>query len=150
MVRCRNQELVRACPCGGSSTGGNLAVLQQSGGQGRSIPRALCLLFEGRCTLSLAAEEPGQAGVLGTVCPEQPKPAVASECPSFPSRAVGRYPRHAKKVTELEAGTVHRIVLRLRAPSVSVWKQEVLSPHFPLLWASSCSHLAPATLFRHH
>lgn len=151
MVHCRNWELVRARPCRGISPGGNLAVLQQSGGQGRSIPRALCLLFEGLCTFSLASEEAGQDGASGMVCPEQPQTCCGVWVPHFPLQGSREIPKTCQEGNR--AGVCDYAWDCAQAGNSSCFSLEAkgfLSPHFPLLWASSCSHLAPATLFRHH
>ena len=83
MVRCRNWELLQVCPCGAISTGGDLAVTQQFGEQGGSIPEALCVLL--RRTLLL---RPGCRGSLDSLrlclpC-TAPNPTVVSKCLGFP------------------------------------------------------------------
>lgn len=97
------------------------------------------------CSLKDFAPSPWLQRKLGRLVPQawsalsNPKPAAVSECLTFPSRAAGRYPRHAKKVTELEAVTVHRFVLGLGTPPVSVWKQKAFC-----LLTSLCCGRAPA------
>jgi len=83
MVRCRNWELLRVCPCGDISTAGDLAAMQQFGEQGRSILRAFHVLLQRMVLLRPSCR--GRLGSLWLCLPcTAPNPAVASECLSFP------------------------------------------------------------------
>lgn len=91
MVRCRNWELPRVCPCGEISTGGDLAVRQQFGEQDRSIPGALYVLLQRMLLLCPGCRE--SLGSLRLCLPcTAPKPAAVSECLSFPRGTEGDNP----------------------------------------------------------